>query len=317
MTETLVSKVLVLENDRSHAEAIKQFCERHHLVALSVREAQLMEVLGSNIDLGAIFHSQSYGATPAENLSIAGQIHSLRPELPIIYRCDDANSMARLDPALRALCCAVYRSDEMASLIPVIDAHIFSLVYPNALVRGISELTEAAFASQFRSFEVRRETPYVVRDRAIFGEVFSLIPLESRWCRGYMMLQTEEASILDVLRPARAPESPGFRDVNSLLGELTNLIWGAFKNRYIGDESVRSGGQIQVPLVVNHRHKYISFGTENPQLCFRYTLTAAGTGRCITFYQRFIFNLTWTPEEFQEIVHDDTVSLDAGALELF
>ena len=28
----------------------------------------------------------------------------------------------------------------------------------------------------------------------------------------------------------------------------------------------------QVPVVVNHLHRYISFGSENPQLSFKYTL---------------------------------------------
>ncbi len=60
-----------------------------------------------------------------------------------------------------------------------------------------------------------------------------------------------------------------FRAVNSLLGEVTNLIWGSFKNRYIGDASTSAVGTIQVPLVVNQQHRYISFGTDNPQLCFR------------------------------------------------
>ena len=59
------------------------------------------------------------------------------------------------------------------------------------------------------------------------------------------------------------------------MAEITNLIWGAFKNRYIGDGD-RLARSAQVPLIVNHKHKYISFGTSNPQLCFRFTLTDAG-----------------------------------------
>ena len=45
--------------------------------------------------------------------------------------------------------------------------------------------------------QVRSESPYVVHDRIIFGEVSTLIPIESSWCRGYMMLQTEEIALLD------------------------------------------------------------------------------------------------------------------------
>jgi hypothetical protein len=56
--------------------------------------------------------------------------------------------------------------------------------------------------------------------------VFSLIPLESSWCRGYMMLQTEEEPILGMLNSDPLFPESNFRDVNALLGEITNLIWG-------------------------------------------------------------------------------------------
>ncbi|MCQ4384351.1 chemotaxis protein CheX, partial [Clostridioides difficile] len=60
--------------------------------------------------------------------------------------------------------------------------------------------------------------------------------LESAWCRGYMLLQTSEQPLLDMIGGTRdAGRAPDFRDVNSVLGELTNLVWGAFKNRYLGD----------------------------------------------------------------------------------
>jgi hypothetical protein len=105
--------------------------------------------------------------------------------------------------------------------------------------------------------------------------------------------------------------------VNDRLSEVTNLIWGAFKNRYIGDQTAVATARVQVPLVVNHQHKYISFGTENPQLCFRYTLTDEKDGRVSTLYARFIFNLNWSPEDFEEIVPNVDGLVDSGELELF
>jgi len=116
-----------------------------------------------------------------------------------------------------------------------------------------------------------------------------------------------------------ASHHPGatFRSVNDLLSEITNLIWGSFKNRYIGDEKAAAAARVQIPLIVNHKHKYMSFGTENPQLCFRFTLTDEGTGRTSTLYERFIFNLNWSPEEFKEIAPDTADLVDSGELELF
>lgn len=323
MTDTLVSKVLILDDSQEHSAGIKEFCEQNNLVGLKVRKNRLMSVLKSNIDLGAILYSETYGGSPEENADIALRIHAVRPELPIILRREGGQLPGTPDTpdpwneAHKRVFCAEYTAGDMDGLRKVIDEYIFSLVYPNALVRGISEITENVLAAQFRDMSIHWDTPYIVRDRVIFGEVFSLIPIESSWCRGYMMLQTEEEGVLGILnRDPMFPES-GFRDVNSLLGEITNLIWGAFKNRFIGDATSIPGNQIQVPLIVNHKHKYISFGTENPQLCFFYTFTDEQTKKTVRLFQRFVFNLNWSPEDFREIAQDANELVASGELELF
>lgn len=318
MTENLISKVLVLDESPEYSQEIKKFCDENNLVALKVHKDRIMPVLQSNIDLGAILYSESYGDSPEENAEIASQIHAIRPELPIIIRRENKATLDDLSESSRKSFCAAYVASDMEGLRKVIDEYIFCLVYPNALVRGISEITESALTSQLKTVKISLGTPYIVRDRVIFGEVFSLIPLESSWCRGYMMLQTEEEPILEILdRYSPSDSGANFRTVNSLLGEITNLIWGSFKNRFIGDATATASSHIQVPLVVNHKHKYISFGTENPQLCFLYTLEDENSGRKVKLYQRFIFNLNWSPEEFKEIATDVELLVDSGELEMF
>jgi hypothetical protein len=133
-----------------------------------------------------------------------------------------------------------------------------------------------------------------------------------------MMLQTEEDPFVELLGTHTRPGTVvNFRDVNDLLSEITNLIWGAFKNRYIGDLAGAGATSVQVPLLINHKHKYISFGTENPQLCFRFTLSDPASGRAATVYARFVFNLSWSPDAFREIPHDVAGLVDSGELELF
>lgn len=317
MTDQPISKVLILDDSEAHFEEIRRFCEENHLVGLKVRKNRLMSVLESNIDLGAILYAESYGDSPDENAEIALRIHAVRPELPIILRRNSVAPAAPANAPHERAFCAAYGAGEMDVLKKIVDEYLFSLVYPNALVRGISEITESVLAAQFTHATVRWETPYIVRDRLIFGEVFSLIPIESAWCRGYMTLQTEEDGILGMLN--RDPLFPAstFRDVNSLLGEITNLIWGGFKNRFIGDVATVSNSQIQVPLIVNHKHKYISFGTENPQLCFFYTLADRDSGATARLFQRFVFNLNWSPDDFTEIVQDASDLMASGELELF
>jgi hypothetical protein len=222
-----VSKVLVLDDSPVHANAIKRFCDEHNLVGLKVRKNRLLSVLRSNIDLGAILFSESYGGSLEESAEIAIKINTVRPELPIIIRRDSSATLDGLPDSLRRVLCAAYLASDMAPLRKVIDEYIFSLDYPNALVRGILEITESILSSLFKNVSITWDTPCIVRDRIIFGEVFSLIPLENTWCRGYMMMQAEEQPILDLLDRHDMCDGPAdFRDLNSLLGEITNLIWG-------------------------------------------------------------------------------------------
>ena len=318
MNDHPVSKILVLDNSPAHAHLIKEFCDANNLVALKVRKGAVMSVLRTNIDLGGILYSEDYGDSPAETARIAAEIHAARPELPLIIRRESQATLADLPDKARQAYCAAYVANDMGALRAVIDEYIFCLMYPNALLRGIAEITTAVLASQFKTLQISMDTPYIVHDRVIFGELFSLIQLESSWCRGYMMLQTQEAPLLEMIgRDGSSGAAATFRGVNDLLSEVTNLIWGSFKNRYIGDGRRSAGAQVQVPLVVNHEHKYISFGSENPQLCFRFTLTDASAGRSLTLYERFVFNLDWSPDDFREIPHEVAGLVDSGEIELF
>lgn len=323
MTETaqLTSKVLVLEDEPGAQDQIKAFCEHNHLVALKPHDDHVLSVLRSNVDLGAIFIGEHFGG-PGAGLPLARAIHDARPELPLLLRRPQGHeALHDLAPGDRAMIRSAYTLADMSRLRGVLEKCIFSLVYPQALVRGIMELTVAALESQFVGVQIDASAPYVVRDRIIFGELFSLIPLESNWCRGYLLLQTQEQALLDFVRAEKTllpSEYDSFRDVNNLLGELTNLIWGTFKNRFVSDEAL--GGHItQVPIIVNHLHRYISFGSEDPQLCFRYVLRdpARADAAQVVFDQRFIFNLHWMPDRFKENPGAVDALVKAGELELF
>jgi hypothetical protein len=318
-----VSKLLVLEDCPAHVEAIRSFCDENNLIGVKVSKTRLASALLSNFDLGAILLSESYGGSLEESTAIALRINAERPELPIIIRRESSATRDGLPEALDAVVCGAYVASDPASLRTVIDEYIFNRDYPNALVRGIAELTSTVLSGLFRDMGVATDAPCIVRDRVIFGEVFSLIPLESSWCRGYMMIQAAEQPILDLLSRREMSEGVAsggpadFRDLNSLLGEMTNMIWGAFKNRYVGDANGLSHSQVQVPLLINHKQKYISFGSESPHLCFTYRLTDELSGRVVKLHQRFAFSLSWSPEDFQEFEQSTDDSVGAGELDLF
>ncbi|WP_414451157.1 chemotaxis protein CheX [Burkholderia sp. 22PA0099] len=316
--DTPVSKVLVLDDSDVHMDAIRQFCDEHHLVGLKARRNRLLKVLRSNIDLGAVLLAADYGGSNEEAAAVAAQIDALRPELPIIVRRADGSSEDALPEAFKRVACASFALPDLEPLRRAIDEYLFSLAYPNALVRGIEEITESRLGTIFRGMTIECETPCIVRDNIIYGEVFSLIPLESAWCRGYMMMQADEQPMLDFVAAMNPGErEPDFRDLNGVLGELTNLVWGAFKDRFLGSAAVPSASNVQVPLLINHKQKYISFGSENPQLCFQYQVTDEASGRTVTIHQRFVFSLQWSPESFDDHAQAVGEMVEAGELDWF
>jgi hypothetical protein len=329
-TSKPVSKVLLLDDSATHTEALKPFFDEHNLIALKVRDSgRLTTVLRTNIDLGGVLLADDYGGSIEQAAMVAARINALRPELPIILRASGNATTGTLAHILESMVCASFDAADLSTLRAAVDQYIFSLDFPNPLVRGIAEITEARLGALFNGVTVRRDTPSVVRDRIIFGEVFSLIPLEGSWCRGYMLMQAQEEPLLAMMERERMANAGNtnadganaahacFRDLNSLLGELTNLIWGAFKDRFLAQQSARVVSQVQVPLLVNHKHRYISFGSDNPQLCFQYRLNDPASGQSVAIDQRFVFSLNWSPEDFSENTVDIDDLVESGELDLF
>lgn len=315
-TGPLVSKMLVLDACDEQLPSLSRVCGEHNVIGIAVRNEDLASALAEHTDLGAVLLAGDYGGASAASETIAAQLEALRPELPVIVQQPDRRAAGDLSaalPQLRATCVA----GDPDSLRSVLDEHVFGVTFPDALVAGIVEITTARLRSLFPALDVAVEPPSIVRDRIIFGEVFSLIPLEGSWCRGYMLMQAEEEPLVAALGVAPAHERDArdggptaggptaggptdFRELNSVLGELTNLVWGAFKNRFLSGAATGTQALVQVPLLINHRHRYISFGSDNPQLCFRYRLAGPGTVRDVVIDQRFVFSLSWSPENFDD-----------------
>lgn len=307
----LSSKVLIHETERAAGERIKAFCDAHHLIGIKGQDQHVMDALRANIDLGGVFLCAS-----DSGLRLGRQIHALRPELPLFLRLPQQAA-----PGTGAeLATASYRAEEIDTLKQAIDRYIFNRHFPAELVRGITEITLESLRSQFRDVEVGCETPYLVNDRLIYGQMFSIMPLETGWCRGYMMLQADEAAIEQAIRLNRTllPADPSaFRQVSAVLGEVSNLVWGGIRGRFGNGGAGQEISRSQVPILINQQEKYISFGAGDPQLCFHYSLRdSRGDSAPIELYQKFIFNLSWTPEHFETARPVDDY-VDSGELELF
>jgi hypothetical protein len=329
----IVSKVLVHECDPEALNVLKDICTRHKLVGLKVSTGnntigikdasnEIDDVLKSNVDLGAIFLAEDLDPNGFSGIDLCLKIHHTRPELPIFLRRTEKTDVDDLDPAVQEAITGIYQTDNVAALDDLINSYVCSMFYPIELAQGIQDISIEAFGNVIKETEITCEQPYLVKDQIIYGELFSLIPLESEWCRGYMMLQTTENEVMELIRSGRTyidSTRPDSRDTNSVLNEVTNMIWGGIKSRYFqGADTPSEAHRTQVPIIVNHLQKHISFGSTEPQLCFKYSLNDVGKKfPNVTLYQRLVFNLSWSPEKFAESDKAVDDFVDGGELELF
>lgn len=334
MSETqIVSKVLVHEFNEQALTLLRTICTDYKLVGLKVSTGnntigikdasnEIDDVLKSNVDLGAIFLTEEADHNGYTGLDLCQKINHARPELPIILRRVDKLDGSDLPESVQKAITGYYTLANPGALDEIIKKYVCSMYYPIELAQGIREISFSAFNNIIKDSTIACDQPYLVKDQIIYGELFSLIPLESEWCRGYMMLQTTENEILELIRSGRTHISanrPDFRDTNSVMNEITNMIWGGIKSRYFqGGETPSEAHRTQVPIIVNHLQKHISFGSTEPQLCFKYNIHNLDSKYpSVTIYQRLVFNLSWSPEKFAE--SDKTVDdfVDNGELEFF
>lgn len=323
MTEDIkiMSKVLVHETNDAHTEALKNFFSTNNLIGLRAGSYKgVMEALNSNIDLGAVFLCEDIEYDGKNGIDLAIEIHKIRTELPIFLRKSGKDDPQFPDNVSNP-CAAFYSGSDTDQLKELVERYLFNTYYPSKFIRGIEELSRTAIQGVFRDLEISCSFPYLVRDRLIYGEMFSVMGLEGNWCRGFMMLQSEEGDLSQLIasgHTALPKESTDFRTINNLLSETTNMIWGSFKTRFFSSEDIGTLiHRIQVPIIVNHARKYISFGSEDPQLCFQYTLQDSDGSPPTTLYQKFAFNLAWAPDEFVESKQEMEQLVETGELELF
>ena len=97
-------------------------------------------------------------------------------------------------------------------------------------------MTPYSISSQYRAGNL---TTHLIKDRIIYGQLFSLYTFRKRLCRGYMMLQTDAKHVNELVRQdiLQATTEADFRVINDVLSEVTNMIWGKIKNRFISESS--------------------------------------------------------------------------------
>lgn len=315
------SKIVVLDSDQKSLDIIKSFLQQNDLIGMRAQKFEVVKTLNEHVDLGALILSDVVDETGVSGFDIAIRAHNIRRELPIFMRLSQG-SADDVPEKYRPIISGYFQGTDMAALKALIDKFLFCIYYPDELVSGITRITEEVLVSNFKNCNVIVDHPIVVRDQFIYGELFSLIALECDWGRGYMMMQADEEAIFRIIECGStgiSTKNITFREVNGVLSEITNMVWGKLKARYMSSYVNKSDiTKPQVPIMINHNRNFASFGTVNPQLCFHYEVREATHQiEAINFIQKFVFNLDWSPENFKsdESIVDNCV--ESGELELW
>ncbi|QEN07027.1 chemotaxis protein CheX [Oceanispirochaeta crateris] len=315
-TNMIKSKVLTFDTDMTVLPQLRKIFDANHLSGIrSVGDPSIIHIiLDKNILLGAIFVNNRGNW---KDLSV--RIKEIRPELPLFLRVEEPSEADEIPTEMAWYFDGLFHINEEEKISQYLKTHIFIRDYPLEMIRHIQNFSIHSIKAMIPEAVVHSLPPLMIRDKVIYGEITSLIPVNTNWCRGYLMLQCDMRELHEILGTMKNPAFRGSIDevVPPIISELTNLFWGSFKTVFLKEGFLEeSGPDIQVPILVNHKLRNISFGGDIPQLCFEYIIKEpGGLKRQTRIVQKFIFNLSWNPNMAAEYDYQDLV--EEGTIELF
>jgi hypothetical protein len=318
----LISNVLVLDGNEAAYGVLKVFCKENQLVGFRASTESVNEVLKSNIYFGAVLISEEAISSDIDSFALSNQIHLSRPDLPIFLRRYDSSDLEGVSEKYQNVFTGAYCLSNLESLKQLVHEQLFDSFYPTELVSGIQAVSEVCVKNEFTNVEVQSDTPFLVRDK-LMEDFNSLIAIESKWCRGYMMLQASKKQIVDYISANKTRvivNEINDQDSNTVIINLTNEIWGAIRREFMGygNELGVDANRTQVPIFINPDKRYISFGTSKPQLCYRYhIIDNSGVLEPLVINLKLIFNLDWSPEHFELSEQAVDEFIETGDLEMF
>lgn len=309
----LTSKVLLLEPDASCSLSLMAFFKAQNLIA--IKTDSILEGLGEHKDLGAIFLSED-ALQMAEAVEF---VYRYRRELLIFVRSTGKDS-GSIAADLKKKVTAYYTIDALDSLAAPLRLHIFDKTYPDGFLQGLQCIALDVLAATINNMEFSVDGPYLVRDRLNFGDICCALPIESKWCRGYMSLEMDKIDASKLIAHGKTgldADDTDQRPYYQLVHELANMFWGRFKNRYVTHAKyVNTSHRSEVPIISDGSAKYLTFGSMMPQIYFKYLMhDPSQVIDRVAIHQKITFSLEWLPQNYKEAIASDEDSATEGELD--
>ncbi|MCW8929582.1 MAG: chemotaxis protein CheX [Gammaproteobacteria bacterium] len=315
----IASKLLIIESESNKQEKLRDFCLSNNLKGVLVPEQdKIKEALENNLNIGAIVIPDIEAYTRDSLHDILRDYHSI----PLFIGSDPTKSQEW--NFLETAIVEYYDTNDLNSLNELLSLHVFNSLYPDGMIEVLKDIGLGAINSLFKNVNTIMREPYLSSDKRIFGERIEMMPIRSNWCDGIMMLQSEGSGVEKLIMSNHTSYKADKELLSSytedLLRELTNHIWGGFKEKFMPDGFSGRTNSIEVPMTINHQEKYISFGIRKPLLCLKFIVSDVDANnpdfKPISLYLKFSFHLYWNTDEYvkNEKSEDD---IEAGGLDLF
>lgn len=276
-------------------------------------------------DINGIFISEEDDSNGISGFHIAEKMGEMRQSLPLFMRVSCKERLK--DPELieKAKRCGIshlYSLDDQTRLRSLLETFVIGSHYPVKLIDGIRALAYEVIDGFFPDRKVTSRTPYLVADYLMREDLSAILPFFSQIGSGYIMVQTNEDPLKQAAPSKTADLSNRFRTSTigeSILGEVANLLWGKL-HFVLQNMSTRTPQSFNtnIPIVVNKNQEHIIFGSNKPQICFKYAIASEYEAHPIIISMKIIFHSFVAPESIPDFAgaikaHEDI----AGDIELF
>ena len=139
----VLSKVIVVEHDPKILADIKAFFEACNLVGYRVNHDNAPAILGTTIDLGAIFLAEA-DSDGHDCFELLKTIHGVRPDLPIFMRLLPGHTLNDLPSDITKYLAGAFPYGDFSNAKALIETFLFSRHYPSEFVSEMKAMSLAA-----------------------------------------------------------------------------------------------------------------------------------------------------------------------------
>lgn len=318
--------ILVYDTDDDALNLIKAIAAEGNIVVPKKSAIDILTLIQNTdldaTDICAIFLTEDQDENGLCGFDIAKEIHRARSNVPIFMRLRNGGSINDLNISQRQLIAGCYCTSEPEQLKNYTDKFLYGFYFPTKLVDIFTSAGTSVLNSTFKGCEVREAKPFLVYDHFINTEYTSILPVQFSFGNGVLTLLIKEddaVALIDNGHTSLNKDQVNNDHLNQLISEVMNLYWGKVRRSAevtYGSEQERS--PVNIPIVVNHKKKYINFGNNTPQLCFRYVLLRdASTLDPIIVEFKMMFNSVLRPKDFPEKVTSENIIEDGSFFEFF